>query len=93
MIIEKMKYIVVTLWCVHIYIWLQCRSARSLAGSETPPGQQYMKARSGPPVLEHHSDSSSEEEEENCTPPSPTQPRAIPRPVSALSNFIYSFFN
>ncbi|KAI3465010.1 hypothetical protein Pfo_021673 [Paulownia fortunei] len=66
-------------------------SARSLAGSGTPPSQFYIKARSGPPALEHHMDSSSEEEEEEeedesvFPPPSTTavvtQPRAIPRPV------------
>ncbi|XP_073020476.1 vacuolar histidine transporter YPQ3-like isoform X1 [Primulina eburnea] len=65
-------------------------SARSLAGSDTPPtkSSSYMKARSGPPVLEH--DSSSEENDDdneyvNIQPPIikhvAAQPRPIPRPV------------
>ncbi|KAK6115400.1 hypothetical protein DH2020_007669 [Rehmannia glutinosa] len=58
-------------------------SARSLAGSDTPPSQYYIKARSGPPVLDHHTHSSSDEEEEDdpsIFQPSPiTQPRPIPR--------------
>ncbi|KAL9172532.1 hypothetical protein ABFS82_03G054200 [Erythranthe guttata] len=52
-------------------------SARSLAGSETPPRQHYIKARSGPPALEHDSSDSSSEQDE----PLITQPRAIPRTV------------
>ncbi|XP_073121021.1 vacuolar lysine transporter YPQ1-like [Henckelia pumila] len=65
-------------------------SARSLAGSDTPPtrSSSYIKARSGPPVLEHD-DSSSEEDNDNeyVNIPSPknkhvvAQPRPIPRPV------------
>ncbi|KAL7155213.1 hypothetical protein ABFS83_03G060500 [Erythranthe nasuta] len=52
-------------------------SARSLAGSETPPRQQYIKARSGPPALEHDSSDSSSEQDE----PLITHPRPIPRTV------------
>ncbi|KZV20208.1 hypothetical protein F511_01065 [Dorcoceras hygrometricum] len=43
-------------------------SARSLAGSDTPPAKSssYIKARSGPPpVLEHDLDVSSEEDDDN----------------------------
>ncbi|CAI9763693.1 unnamed protein product [Fraxinus pennsylvanica] len=39
-------------------------SARSLAGSDSSPMNKcYIKARSGPPALEHDSDSSTEEDE------------------------------
>ncbi|KAK4390646.1 hypothetical protein Sango_2127900, partial [Sesamum angolense] len=62
-------------------------SARSLAGSDTPPTQCYIKARSGPPALDHHSHSSSDEDDndnnESVFPPpsskTATQPRQIPR--------------
>ncbi|KAA8537676.1 hypothetical protein F0562_027334 [Nyssa sinensis] len=37
-------------------------SARSLAGSATPPLQSYIKAKSGPSALEYNSESSSEDE-------------------------------
>ncbi|XP_028763998.1 probable vacuolar amino acid transporter YPQ1 [Neltuma alba] len=56
-------------------------SARSLAGSGTPPFRTYMRvAKSGPSALELNSDSSSDDE----APPSssinsPSQPRPIPR--------------
>ncbi|KAK4429130.1 putative vacuolar amino acid transporter YPQ1 [Sesamum alatum] len=62
-------------------------SARSLAGSDTPPTQCYIKARSGPPALDHHSHSSSDEDDdaESVFPPpsnkTTTQPRSIPRQV------------
>ncbi|KAL0351916.1 UNVERIFIED_CONTAM: hypothetical protein Scaly_1580300 [Sesamum calycinum] len=64
-------------------------SARSLAGSDTPPTQCYIKARSGPPALDHHSHSSSDEDDndnnESVFPPpsskTATQPRQIPRQV------------
>ncbi|KAL0325693.1 UNVERIFIED_CONTAM: hypothetical protein Sradi_5138600 [Sesamum radiatum] len=68
---------------------MKCRSARSLAGSDTPPTQCYIKARSGPPALDHHSNSSSDEDDndnnESVFPPpsskTATQPRQIPRQV------------
>ncbi|KAL0314761.1 UNVERIFIED_CONTAM: putative vacuolar amino acid transporter YPQ1 [Sesamum angustifolium] len=67
-------------------------SARSLAGSNTPPTQCYIKARSGPPALDHHSHSSSDEDDydnnnnnESVFPPpsskTATQPRQIPRQI------------
>ncbi|XP_022894388.1 probable vacuolar amino acid transporter YPQ3 isoform X2 [Olea europaea var. sylvestris] len=60
-------------------------SARSLAGSDSSPMNQcYIKARSGPPALEHDSDSSSEDESflpSSNEPVIVTQPRNIPRPV------------
>ncbi|KAG8377721.1 hypothetical protein BUALT_Bualt08G0062200 [Buddleja alternifolia] len=61
-------------------------SARSMAGSDSSPAQCYLKARSGPPVLEHHTDSSSDEDEDESLLPllynKPlTQPRSIPRAV------------
>ncbi|XP_071925917.1 vacuolar lysine transporter YPQ1-like isoform X2 [Coffea arabica] len=60
------------------------RSARSLAGSDTPPIQSYIKPKSGPPALEHQSESSSEDEE--AIPPEfyqrpVSQPRLIPGPA------------
>ncbi|KAL2459152.1 PQ-loop repeat family protein/transmembrane family protein [Forsythia ovata] len=61
-------------------------SARSLAGSgSSPMNQCYIKARSGPPALEHDSDSSSEEEDQSFLPSSNYKPvivsqhRNIPR--------------
>ncbi|KAI9089196.1 hypothetical protein K1719_029475 [Acacia pycnantha] len=52
-------------------------SARSLAGSGTPPFRSYMRAaRSGPSALELNSDSSSDDEAPINTP---SQPRPIPR--------------
>lgn len=71
-------------------------SPRSLAGSDTPPTQYYIKARSGPPGFEHRTDSSSDEEEEEdeesdksdsksniptASNIAATLPRSIPRPV------------
>ncbi|XP_052201046.1 LOW QUALITY PROTEIN: probable vacuolar amino acid transporter YPQ1 [Diospyros lotus] len=58
-------------------------SARSLAGSNTPSLQSFIKARSGPSAFEEvHSDSSSEDEAIN-PPPSKnkSQPWRIPRSV------------
>ena len=65
------------------------RSARSLAGSGTPPFRTNLRvARSGPSAMAIESDSSSEDE----APPqvrskvnSVTQPRPIPKSVSLLS--------
>ncbi|KAL0360734.1 UNVERIFIED_CONTAM: hypothetical protein Sradi_3757900, partial [Sesamum radiatum] len=60
-------------------------SARSLAGSDTPPSQCYIKATSGPPALDHHSSSSDDDDNESIfRPPSSKsviQPRQIPRQV------------
>ncbi|KAF5736073.1 vacuolar amino acid transporter YPQ1 isoform X1 [Tripterygium wilfordii] len=61
-------------------------SARSLAGSGTPPFRTYLRvAKSGPPAMEVDSDSSSEDETTTTTP-APTnrtvsQARSIPRSV------------
>ena len=62
----------------YIYIYMKLnRSARSLAGSGTPPFRSYMRAaRSGPSALELNSDSSSDDEAPNNTL---SQPRPIPR--------------
>ncbi|KAK7262825.1 hypothetical protein RJT34_30406 [Clitoria ternatea] len=56
-------------------------SARSLAGSGTPPWGRYMRmrsAKSGPSAMELNGDSSSEDE---ASPASSTQPNPIPRSV------------
>lgn len=70
---------------------LYVRSARSLAGSATPPFYCYMKAQSGPPSFGQHAGSSSEDEAEESTNVPPccneklvSQPRPIPRPVSEM---------
>ncbi|XP_057530248.1 probable vacuolar amino acid transporter YPQ3 isoform X1 [Amaranthus tricolor] len=64
-------------------------SARSLAGSDTPPFRSYLIVgpRSGPSVLEHEDHSSSDEEETNPIPIPPKRgttslPRQIPRPAA-----------
>lgn len=64
------------------------RSARSLAGSGTPPFRTYMRAaKSGPSTMALYSDSSSEDESAPVTSKtSVTQPRPIPRSVS-LNNY------
>ncbi|KAL2504131.1 PQ-loop repeat family protein/transmembrane family protein [Abeliophyllum distichum] len=63
-------------------------SARSLASSDSSPMNQcYIKARSGPPALEHDSDSSSEEDDQSYLPSSNYKPfivsqhRNVPRLV------------
>lgn len=59
------------------------RSARSLAGSGTPPFRTYMRAaKSGPSTMALYSDSSSEDESAPLT----SKPRPIPRSVS-LNNY------
>lgn len=60
------------------------RSARSLAGSGTPPIRTYMRAaKSGPSAMELDSGSSSEDESAHVSSKkSATQPRPIPRSVS-----------
>ena len=66
------------------------RSARSMAGSGTPPFRTYMRAaRSGPSAMTMDSDSSSEDESTPVTSNknSVTQSRPIPRSVS-LENLI-----
>ncbi|CAK9171780.1 unnamed protein product [Ilex paraguariensis] len=50
------------------------RSARSLAGSDTPPFQSYIKPKSGPSALERDADSSSEDE--------PLPPSSLTNPVT-----------
>ncbi|RYR80074.1 hypothetical protein Ahy_A01g004853 isoform C [Arachis hypogaea] len=56
-------------------------SARSLAGSGTPPFRTYMRAvKSGPSAMELNCDSSSDDEASSSPAiPSSTQPRPIPR--------------
>ncbi|XP_027361738.1 probable vacuolar amino acid transporter YPQ2 [Abrus precatorius] len=57
------------------------RSARSLAGNDTPPLGSYLRgARSVPSAMERNNDSSSDDE---APPLSSTQPRPIPRSVPA----------
>ncbi|XP_038711011.1 probable vacuolar amino acid transporter YPQ2 isoform X2 [Tripterygium wilfordii] len=57
-------------------------SARSLAGSGTPPYRTYLRvAKSGPPAMEVYSDSSSEDETTTATNRTISQARPIPRSV------------
>ncbi|XP_054825167.1 probable vacuolar amino acid transporter YPQ1 isoform X2 [Prosopis cineraria] len=60
-------------------------SARSLAGSGTPPFRTYIRAaKSGPSALEFISDSSSDDEAHpSYSNNSPSQPRPIPRSFAA----------
>ncbi|KAJ7944348.1 PQ-loop repeat family protein / transmembrane family protein [Quillaja saponaria] len=55
-------------------------SARSLAGSGTPPFRTYLRvAKSGPSAMELNNDSSSEDEAISSSNKFTTQPRPIPR--------------
>jgi uncharacterized protein with PQ loop repeat len=56
-------------------------SARSMAGSDTPPFGSYLMAKSGPSALEVTCDSSSEDETTHAPPNKYSQPRRIPRSV------------
>ncbi|KAH7849940.1 hypothetical protein Vadar_025330 [Vaccinium darrowii] len=56
-------------------------SARSMAGSDTPPFKSYIKAKSGPSTLEINVDSSSEDETTPAPPKTYSQPQRIPRSV------------
>ncbi|KAH7849295.1 hypothetical protein Vadar_015851 [Vaccinium darrowii] len=56
-------------------------SARSMAGSNTPPFGSYIMAKSGPSALEVNSDSSSEDETTHAPPKKYSQPFRIPRSV------------
>ncbi|KAJ8764469.1 hypothetical protein K2173_006209 [Erythroxylum novogranatense] len=57
-------------------------SARSMAGSGTPPFRTYLRAaRSGPSAMGLENESSSDDEEAPVLAQSVSQPRAIPRPV------------
>ncbi|KAA8528612.1 hypothetical protein F0562_035967 [Nyssa sinensis] len=63
-------------------------SARSLAGSDTPPFQSHIKAKSGPSAFEYNSDSSSEDDTILAHPKKPvSQPRRIPCSVGGIWNF------
>ncbi|KAL6273863.1 hypothetical protein ACE6H2_024555 [Prunus campanulata] len=70
-------------------------SARSLAGSGTPPFRTYMRAaRSGPSTMAIYSDSSSEDESAPVTSKtSLTQPRPIPRSVAGYGTFLATSLN
>ncbi|KAJ8431579.1 hypothetical protein Cgig2_025621 [Carnegiea gigantea] len=74
-----------------VIIGLIKRSARSLAGSDTPPFRSYLRAgpRSGPSALGHDDHSSSDDEETTPIPipgngrkTASSQPRQIPRPTA-----------
>ncbi|KAM1179356.1 hypothetical protein ACFX2J_018404 [Malus domestica] len=70
-------------------------SARSLAGSGTPPFRTYMRAaRSGPSAMTIDSDSSSEDESAPVTSNknSVTQPRPIPR-LAGYGTFLATSLN
>ncbi|PNX57168.1 hypothetical protein L195_g050264, partial [Trifolium pratense] len=64
------------------------RSARSLAGSATPPSLTYIRAaKSDPPAMEFIHDSSDDEASSNI---STTQPRPIlPRSVDVSLSLVY----
>ncbi|CAL2273723.1 unnamed protein product [Prunus armeniaca] len=70
-------------------------SARSLAGSGTPPFRTYMRAaKSGPSTMALYSDSSSEDESAPVTSKtSVTQPRPIPRSVAGYGTFLATSLN
>lgn len=71
-----------------------CRSARSLAGSATPPNRSYpWSTRSGPSAVGLDNDSSSDDEADNAATSnkkSISQPKPIPRSVSYMN---YSHMN
>ncbi|PPS13039.1 hypothetical protein GOBAR_AA07601 [Gossypium barbadense] len=70
-------------------------SARSLAGSGTPPIGTYMRAaKSGPSAMELHSGSSSEDESAHVSSKkSATQPRPIQRSVANYGTFLAASIN
>ncbi|KAG4114790.1 hypothetical protein ERO13_D12G066800v2 [Gossypium hirsutum] len=70
-------------------------SARSLAGSGTPPIRTYMRAaKSGPSAMELDSGSSSEDESAHVSSKkSATQPRPIPRSVANYGTFLAASIN
>ncbi|XVF15693.1 hypothetical protein REPUB_Repub09cG0177300 [Reevesia pubescens] len=71
-------------------------SARSLAGSGTPPFRTYMRvAKSGPSAVGLDSDSSSEDEAApvSSTKRSGTQPRPIPRSAASYGTFLAAAVN
>ncbi|KAI4327546.1 hypothetical protein L6164_019994 [Bauhinia variegata] len=60
-------------------------SARSLAGSGTPPFRSYLRvAKSGPSAMQLNSDSS---DDEDSPPLSPTLPRPIPRSAALPTSY------
>lgn len=69
------------------FSFLGFRSARSLAGSGTPPFRSYLRtARSGPSAMGFDNESSSDDEAAApVTTKSVSQPRPIPRSVSLES--------
>ena len=70
-------------------------SARSLAGSGTPPFPTFLRAaKSGPSVMQLNSDSSSDEDESTAFVSSnrpATQPRPIPRSAAVSQKLIDNF--
>jgi hypothetical protein len=69
-----------------------CRSARSLAGSVTPPSLTYIRgAKSGPSAMEFIHDSSDDEASSQVTSNiSTTQPRPIlPRSLDVSLSLVY----
>ncbi|XWS33717.1 hypothetical protein CRYUN_Cryun22dG0107300 [Craigia yunnanensis] len=70
-------------------------SARSLAGSGTPPFRTYMRvAKSGPSAMELDSDSSSEDEAATVSSKkSGTRPRPIPRAAASYGTFLAASVN
>ncbi|KAL1369667.1 hypothetical protein AAHE18_01G004600 [Arachis hypogaea] len=70
-------------------------SARSLAGSGTPPFRTYMRAvKSGPSAMELNCDSSSDDEASSSPAiPSSTQPRPIPRSAAGYGTFLAASVN
>ncbi|GMI86423.1 hypothetical protein like AT4G36850 [Hibiscus trionum] len=70
-------------------------SARSLAGSGTPPFRTYMRvAKSGPSAMALESDSSSEDESAPVSSKkSGTRPRPIPRAAASYGTFLAASVN
>jgi hypothetical protein len=68
------------------------RSARSLAGSGTPPFRTYLRAaKSGPSAMELNCDSSSDDEAAPMQSNQPiSKPRPIPRAVSLNHHLLNS---
>ncbi|OMO84234.1 hypothetical protein COLO4_22148 [Corchorus olitorius] len=74
------------------------RSARSMAGSGTPPFRAYFRAaRSGPSAMEMNSDSSSEDEAAALVSSKKsrtgTLPRPIPRSAASYGTFLAASVN
>lgn len=78
-------------WMNWINSAIHYRSARSLAGSATPPSITYMRAaKSGPSAMEFIQHSSSDDDDDEASPP--TSQMSAPRPIPRSFDVSLVFF-